>query len=82
MHKTVALRKAIQKFSAKDNEPFGKGWERYKDILRSIPHHGFEPWRIVIFFYEVILPLNRQFVDMTCNGDFMKKYPYEALNLI
>ncbi|XP_057506563.1 uncharacterized protein LOC130789773 [Actinidia eriantha] len=80
MHKTIALRKAIQNFSAKDNEPFGKSWERYKDILRSVPHHGFENWRIVNFFYEGITPLNRQFIDMMCNGDFLNKDPNEALD--
>ncbi|XP_057483886.1 uncharacterized protein LOC130770422 [Actinidia eriantha] len=80
MHKTIALRKAIQNFSAKDNEPFGKSWERYKDILRSVPHHGFENWRIVNFFYEGITPLNRQFIDMMCNGDFLNKDPDEALD--
>ncbi|GFS36375.1 hypothetical protein Acr_00g0045610 [Actinidia rufa] len=37
MHKTIALRKAIQIFLAKDNEPFGKSWEHDKDILRSVP---------------------------------------------
>ena len=64
MHKTVALRKAIQKFFAKDNEPFGKNWERYKNILRSVPHYGFKPWQIINFFYENVSPLNCQLHDV------------------
>ena len=40
--RTNALMRAIQKFSEKPGEPFAVVWERYKDLLHAIPHHGLE----------------------------------------
>ena len=80
VHRTTALKKEIQKFSEKPNEQFYQCWERYKELLQSLPHHGFKPWQLVSFFYEEITPGHRQFIDMMCNGEFLNKDPDEALD--
>ena len=52
--RTNALMQAIQNFSEKPGEPFAAVWERYKDLLHAIPHHGFE-WHQMMCageFYE------------------------------
>ena len=51
-HKTNALKIQIQFFSQNSNEAFFQYWERFKDFLNSCPHHGFEKWRLISFFYE------------------------------
>ena len=39
--KTTHLKNEIMKFTQKFDESFGEAWERFKDLLRRCPHHGF-----------------------------------------
>nr|GEZ32099.1 reverse transcriptase domain-containing protein [Tanacetum cinerariifolium] len=39
--KTTYLRNEITNFLQKPNETFNEAWERFKDLLRHCPHHGF-----------------------------------------
>nr|GEX38907.1 reverse transcriptase domain-containing protein [Tanacetum cinerariifolium] len=39
--KTTYLRNEIINFLQKPNETFNEAWERFKDLLRQCPHHGF-----------------------------------------
>ena len=65
-------------FSQKDNKTFYQCWERFKDLLNTCPHHGYETWRIISFFYESLTPKMHQFVEMMCNGEFLNKDLDEA----
>ncbi|KAL5554757.1 hypothetical protein UlMin_042158 [Ulmus minor] len=51
-------------------------------LLSSCPHHGFESWRVVSYFYDGILSRDRQFVESMCNGAFLQKEPKEAINFL
>ncbi|XP_022850805.1 uncharacterized protein LOC111372655 [Olea europaea var. sylvestris] len=55
-HKTNALKRQIQNFSQKTNEAYFQCLERFKDLLNTCPHHGFEKWRTISFFYEGLTP--------------------------
>lgn len=78
-HRTTTLKKQIQTCSSKENEPFGVCWERCKDLLNLIPHHGYNDHQIVGFFYEGISSQNRQFLERMCNGEFLNKETSDAL---
>lgn len=80
MNKTASLKKLIYNFQEKEEESFYACWERYKDLLTAIPHHGYNTGRILSFFYEGISAQTRQFINMMCNGQFMRKSPEEALD--
>ncbi|KAL5548071.1 hypothetical protein UlMin_003302 [Ulmus minor] len=41
-HKTSGLRRQISNFGQKESETLYQVWERYKDLLNSCPHHGYE----------------------------------------
>ncbi|KAL5722472.1 hypothetical protein ACHQM5_005988 [Ranunculus cassubicifolius] len=69
-------------FSQKENEVFFECWERFKELLLSCPHHGYEIWRVISFFYDGLTSTLRQFVEMMCNGEFMNKDPEEYLESI
>jgi hypothetical protein len=75
IHRTNALKRQIMNFVQKENETFYQCWECFKDLLNFCPHHGYEIWRTINFFYEGLLPQMRQFVEMMCNGGFFKKRP-------
>ena len=49
--RTNALKRAIQNFSKKPGEPFVVVWERYKDLLQAIPHHGLDVGQICAYFH-------------------------------
>ncbi|XP_042964676.1 uncharacterized protein LOC122298901 [Carya illinoinensis] len=65
-------------FAQKVTETFYQSWEKFKDLLNACPHHGYENWRIISFFYEGLQPKMRQFVETMCNGEFFNKEPEEA----
>ena len=52
VHKINVVKRMIMSFSQKDGESFYLCWERFKDLLNACPHHGFEKWRIISFFYD------------------------------
>ncbi|XVF87630.1 hypothetical protein PTKIN_Ptkin18bG0135500 [Pterospermum kingtungense] len=81
-HKTNALKRQIQNFFQNPNEAYFQCWERFKDLLNSFPHHGFEKWRTISFFYEGLTPETKQFVETMCNGEFFDNEPEEALEYL
>ena len=50
--RTNALMRAIQNFCEKSGEPFVVVWERYKDLLHAIPHHGLDVGQSVCIFIK------------------------------
>jgi hypothetical protein len=50
-HKTNTLRRSIMNFAMKENETFFQCWERFKELLLSCPHHGYETWQVISFFF-------------------------------
>uniref|UniRef100_A0A2N9G8I7 Retrotransposon gag domain-containing protein n=1 Tax=Fagus sylvatica TaxID=28930 RepID=A0A2N9G8I7_FAGSY len=57
---------------------FFNAWERFKDLLLACPHHGYDTWRVISFFYDGIFSNTRQFVEMMCNNEFISKSPDDA----
>ena len=51
-------------------------------MLNSCPHHSFEKWRLISFFYEGLTPETKQFVETMCNGEFLDKEPNDALEYL
>lgn len=41
-HKTMALKKKIVNFAQNKNESLYQTWKRFKELLSSCPHRGFE----------------------------------------
>ena len=73
------LMRAIQNFSKKSSEPFAIVWERYKDILHALPHHGLDVGQIVAYFHRGLSLNNKQYIQMMCMGEFNEKSAREAV---
>jgi len=58
-HITNSFKRQITTFTQKPGEIFYQCWDRYKDLLNTCPHHGFETWRLVSHFYEGLIPKDR-----------------------
>jgi hypothetical protein len=64
----AALQRQMMNFSCSPNESFHQAWERFKDLLNACPHHGFEMWRLVSFFYNSLTADFKKLVSTICNG--------------
>ena len=81
-HRTNSLKRLISDFSANENEKFYACWERYMEALNAFPHHGFDTWLLVSYFYDGISPAMKQLLEIMCGGDFMSKNLEEALDFL
>jgi hypothetical protein len=81
-HITNSFKRQITTFTQKPGEIFYQCWDRYKDLLNTCPHHGFETWRLVSHFYEGLIPKDRQMVELMCNETFEDKDPDEAMEYL
>nr|GEW77430.1 reverse transcriptase domain-containing protein [Tanacetum cinerariifolium] len=80
--KTTYLRNEITIFLQKPNETFNEAWERFKDLLRQCPHHGFSKLHQLHTFYNALNPNDQDALDSAAGGNFLDKIPRECLSII
>nr|GFA35143.1 reverse transcriptase domain-containing protein [Tanacetum cinerariifolium] len=80
--KTTYLRNEITNFLQKPNEMFNEAWERFKDLLRQCPHHGFSELHQLDTFYNAFNPNDQDALDFAAGGNFLDKIPRECLSII
>nr|GFB69077.1 reverse transcriptase domain-containing protein [Tanacetum cinerariifolium] len=80
--KTTYLRNEITNFLQKSNETFNEAWERFKDLLRQCPHHGFSELHQLDTFYNALNPNDQDALDSAASGNFLDKIPRECLSII
>nr|GEZ31200.1 hypothetical protein [Tanacetum cinerariifolium] len=80
--KTTYLRNEITNFLQKPNETFNEAWERFKDLLRQCPHHGFSELHQLDTFYNALNPNDQDALDSAAGGNFLDKIPRECLSII
>nr|GFC46432.1 reverse transcriptase domain-containing protein [Tanacetum cinerariifolium] len=73
--KTTYLRNEITNFLQKSNETFNESWERFKDLLRQCPHHGFSELHQLDTFYNALNPNDQDVLDSAAEGNFLDKIP-------
>nr|GFB73670.1 hypothetical protein [Tanacetum cinerariifolium] len=66
----------------KPNETFNEAWERFKDLLRQCPHHGFFELHQLDTFYNALNPNDQDALDSAAGGNFLDKIPRECLSII
>ena len=81
-HRTNGLKRQISNFSIKENEKFYECWERYMEAINACPHHGFDTWLLVSYFYDGMSSSMKQLLETMCGGNFMSKNPKEAMDFL
>ena len=81
-HRTNGLKRQISNFSTKENEKFYECWERYMEAINACPHHGFDTWLLVSYFYDGMSSFMKQLLETMCGGEFMSKNPEEAMDFL
>nr|GFB34917.1 reverse transcriptase domain-containing protein [Tanacetum cinerariifolium] len=79
---TMNLRNEFSKFQQKFDESFHEAWERYKDLLRACPHHGFTELHQLDIFYNALNPADQDSLNVAAGGNLLQKSPQDALTII
>ncbi|RVW63530.1 hypothetical protein CK203_060853 [Vitis vinifera] len=53
--------------------------KRYMEAINACPHHGFDTWLLVSYFYDGMSSSMKQLLETMCGGDFMSKNSEEAM---
>ncbi|GJU15697.1 reverse transcriptase domain-containing protein [Tanacetum coccineum] len=80
--KTTHLKNKISRFTQKFDESFSEAWERFKEMLRACPHHGFMELTQVDTFYNVLSENDQDSLNAAAGGNLLSKTTREALNII
>ncbi|GKB05561.1 reverse transcriptase domain-containing protein [Tanacetum coccineum] len=79
--KTTNLRNEITNF-LKCTESFSEAWERFKELLRKCPHHGFSLMHQLDTFYNSLSYNDQDSLNSAAGGNFLYKSPNEGLQII
>nr|CAN72372.1 hypothetical protein VITISV_040456 [Vitis vinifera] len=52
------------------------------EAINACPHHGFDTWLLVSYFYDGMSSSMKQFLKTMCGGDFMSKNLEEAMDFL
>ncbi|GJT71470.1 reverse transcriptase domain-containing protein [Tanacetum coccineum] len=80
--KTTNLKNDITNFQQKFDETFSEAWDRFKDLLRKCPHHGFSELHQIDTFYNVLTQSDQESLYATAGGNILNRTPRDALTII
>ncbi|GKC77624.1 reverse transcriptase domain-containing protein [Tanacetum coccineum] len=80
--KTKEFRKEITNFQQVFSETFTQAWERFKDLLRKCPHHGFSLLHQIDFFNNGLSQSDQDSLNTATAGNLMMINIQEALTTI
>ncbi|KAM2640903.1 hypothetical protein TB1_027238 [Malus domestica] len=78
----ILLRKKISGIQQEEGESFPTYYERFKSLVASCPQHQMKEKLLLQYFYEGLLPLERQMLDASAGGALVDKTPMAAKILI
>nr|GFC32722.1 reverse transcriptase domain-containing protein [Tanacetum cinerariifolium] len=79
---TTNLRNEITNFQQRFDESFSEAWDRFKDLLRACPHHGFSELHQLDTFYNALNLKDQDSLNFIDGGNFLDKMPRECLAII
>ncbi|GJU62153.1 reverse transcriptase domain-containing protein [Tanacetum coccineum] len=66
----------------KFDETFYEAWDRFNDLLRGCPHHGFSELHQLDTFYNALNSNDQDSLNSAAGGNFLDKMPRECLKII
>ncbi|GJW75666.1 hypothetical protein Tco_0135036 [Tanacetum coccineum] len=68
--------------SSRFDESFYEAWDRFNDLLRACPHHGFSELHQLDTFYNALNANDQDSLNFAAGGNFLDKMPRECLRII
>ncbi|GKC45053.1 reverse transcriptase domain-containing protein, partial [Tanacetum coccineum] len=80
--KTTNLKNDITNFQQNFDETFSEAWDRFKDLLRKCPHHGFSELHQINTFYNALTQSDQDSLNAAAGGNLLNRTPRDALTII
>ncbi|GJS63860.1 reverse transcriptase domain-containing protein [Tanacetum coccineum] len=71
--KTTHLKNEISRFTQKFEETFSEAWERFKEMRRACPHHGFMKLNQIDTFYNGINENDQDSLNAAAGGNLLRR---------
>ncbi|GKG01407.1 hypothetical protein Tco_0306112, partial [Tanacetum coccineum] len=72
----------ISNFQQRFDESFHKAWDRYKDLLRACPYHGFTKLNQLDTFYNALNPADQDSLNSTTGCNLLERRTQDVLTII
>nr|GEV23067.1 reverse transcriptase domain-containing protein [Tanacetum cinerariifolium] len=72
----------ITRFQQRFDESFSEAWDRFNDLLRACPHHGFSELHQLDTFYNALNVNDQDSLNSAAGGNFLDKMPSDCLKII
>ena len=76
-----SIRKEICGIKQMNGEAFHEYWECFNKLCASCPQHQISEQLLIQYFYEGLLPIDRNMVDAASGGPLVNKNPAQAREL-
>ncbi|GKB48026.1 reverse transcriptase domain-containing protein [Tanacetum coccineum] len=80
--RTTNLQNEISNFQQRFDESFHEAWDRYKDLLRACPHHGFTELHQLDTFYNALNPADQDSLNSAAGGNLLERSTQDVLTII
>nr|GEU59739.1 reverse transcriptase domain-containing protein [Tanacetum cinerariifolium] len=80
--RTTNLRNEIFNFQQRFDESFHEAWDRYKDLLRACPRHGFTELHQLDSFYNALNPVDQDSLNSAAGGNLLERPTQDVLTII
>ncbi|GJY56734.1 reverse transcriptase domain-containing protein [Tanacetum coccineum] len=80
--KTTNLRNEITNFQQRFDESFCEAWDRFKNLFRACPHHGFTELHQLDTFYNALILTDQDSLNLPLRCNLLTKTPRDALTII
>ncbi|GKD01940.1 reverse transcriptase domain-containing protein, partial [Tanacetum coccineum] len=75
-------RHAHIRYFNKITSTLNEAWDRFKDLLRGCPHHGFSELQQLDTFYNDLNSNDQDSLNSAAGGNFLEKMPRDCLDII
>nr|GEZ46354.1 reverse transcriptase domain-containing protein [Tanacetum cinerariifolium] len=82
LSRTTNLRNEISNLQQRFDESFYKAWDRYKDLLRACPHHGFTELHQLDIFYNALNLADQDSLNSAAGGNLLERPTQDVLMII
>ncbi|GJS02195.1 reverse transcriptase domain-containing protein [Tanacetum coccineum] len=72
----------ISNFQQCFDESFYEAWDRFKDLLRACPHHGFTKLHQFDTFYNGLNPSDQDSLNSAASGNLLERSAQDVLKII
>nr|GFB37419.1 hypothetical protein [Tanacetum cinerariifolium] len=72
----------ISRFTQRFEKTFSEAWDRFKELLRACPHHGFSKLTQRDIFYNGLTEQDQDSLNAASGGNLLNKTTREALKII